>query len=263
MAHLAQQAVGDILDNYSDVIEGGTGWRGSGTSWRGVPGTFPNDDGLRYGSESPLTTDGAGDTTTLVYTSGTWAEDRWVKEDTPGFFAMATAGAAGSTDAARRITGWSLGDTEFTTDAFPVTPGSGATIAIFQGFKRMPNGIDIEADETGSHTGFDRFFSLSLLPAGRLGFYGNNTETIEGVLSVRLRILKYGREHDARASVLENLTIISSALTKSANPDHRDGTYTRALFPPASLPDIETNDDVKIIGTLNFPIIYRINRTFE
>lgn len=254
--HISSEAIGIIIDNYADVIEGGSAYAG-GTSYRGIPGTRSNDDGLRNGSDGSFTTSGAGSTTTLVYASGSWDSTRWVKENTPAFFAIHA-----SQNAARRITGWNNTTKQFTVDAFPAAPGNAASIIVRQGFKRLPNSIDIDDDDTGSPSGFDRFFSISLEPEKSLEWYGSGVETWLGKLTVKLRILKYGRAHDARKSAAENITIIASAMTIGASPNHRETTYTRALLRPESGPEIE-EDNLKYVASISFPIIYRIARTFD
>jgi hypothetical protein len=266
MAHLAQQAIGAILDNYADVIEGGNAYN-SGTSYKGIPGTQTSDDQIRNGSDGSFATSGAGDTTTLAYASGNWPQTRWLKSNSPGYFAYDTNGNASGE--ARRITDWDNTAKEFTTDAFSAAPGSGATISVYQGFKRIPNDIDILGDpeQSGFADGYDRYFDLSLRPTSTLDWYGNNTETWAGVLRLLLRFVKFAREHDHQARCAENLTIIASAMTIQAGPgtsiDHRDGTYTRALFAPEGEPEVIVDDDSKIVMQIEFPIHYRINRSFK
>lgn len=267
VAHLVQQAVGFIIDNYADVIEGGNSYRGSGTAHKGIPGTYSSDAGLRTGNDHTFTTSGAGTTTSLAFASGNWPQTRWVKSNTPGFFAYDSSGAASGE--ARRITNWDNTGKTFTTDAFSVAPGSGAVIKVYQGFKRIPNGIDILADAEGEAfgSGYDRSFDIALFPTTPLNLYGNNTQTWSGRLHLRLRLEKFARAHDHHERCAENLTIIASAMTIQAGPgtsiDHRDGTYTRAIFPPESGADVVIDDSNKIVLGVDFPIIYTVNRSMK
>jgi hypothetical protein len=261
MAHLTQQSIGAIIDNYADAIEGGNR-HNSGTSYRGIPGTFTNDERIRTGVDNTITADGAGDTTTIAVSTGDWPQGRWKKTNSPGFFLVCTSGADQAVSAGRRITDWDNTAKEFTTDAFPVAPGDTATFNVYQGFRRLPNNIDIDGELSNIPLGGDRFFDIALLPQERSDYLGNGVETWNGNLRVRLRLVNFSRLHDSRARVAENLTIIASALTRSALPDHRDGTYTRALLPPIEAPELIVDDDQKTVMALDMPIVYRVDRTF-
>lgn len=258
------QAIGDILSNYADVIEGGTTWRGSGTSWRGIPGTQSNDPELRNGSDSSITASSNGTTTTVVYASGDWEQDRWVKNDVPGFFLLCTSATNGTNvNAARRITAWDNTTKTFTTDAFPAATTSADEFTALQGFKRLPNNIDIDAEETEASHGFDRMFHISARAGTQTEWYGRGTATFQTVLELKLRFLKYGREHDAIASAFENLAIIRPILCRGANPDHRDGTYTRALIPTGEEAEIAIDDRDKIVVVDRYTLVYQIDLTFN
>lgn len=261
MAHLATSAIGDILDHYADVIEGGNAYA-SGSSFNGVPGLYSRDPGLLSGDDTPLTATAAGDTTTIVVAGKSWVSNRWVRADAPPFFLLCTSGAEGSTNKARRITGWDNATTSFTVDAFPVAPGDEAVFTVLEGFKRLPNTIDVNAGETESPQGYDRRVSLSLLPSERLDWFGNGTETWEGRLRVVLRLLKHARLHDWQASLAENLQILATALPLTREAEHRDATYVRALLAPDGEPDVVIDDQHKVVAALSFPIIYRVERGF-
>jgi len=129
---------------------------------------------------------------------------------------------------------------------------------VLQGFKRLPDNVppDVEGD------GWDRFFSLSLDRGERLEWFGNGIQTYKGTLELRLRIIKYGRHHDAVASALENLAIIDAVITRGADPDHRDGTYTQALIPEGA-PEIETEDQTKVVAVAKYGCVYRIGSEFK
>jgi hypothetical protein len=264
MSHVSSQGIGVILDSYADVIEGGSSWRGSGTSFRGIPGTQSNDAGLRLGTDTPLTATAASTTTAFTVAGGSWDSSRWVKHDTPGFFAVCTSATnAANVDAARRITGWDNTTKVFTVDALPAALALGDVFTIRQGFKRIPNGVDIEADDTRHEHGFDRFFHLSMMAGEQADWHGSGVATYKSTLEVRLRFLKYARIHDAVATALENLAIIRAVVTKGASPDHRDGTYTRALLPQGKSSDVVKDDKLKVVVLDRYDIFYRINTTFN
>jgi len=259
MTHASSQNPGAILDHYADVIEGGNAYA-SGTSYYGIPGRYSADWGLRTGADTPITADAAGDTTTIAYSSGDWDESRWVKERSPGFFLLCTSGDDAATNKARRITGWDNTAKEFTVDAFPAAPGDAAEFAVLQGFKRLPNGVDVFADETEVEGGYDRYFDLSLVPTQRLDWGGDGTATYQGLLAITLRLLKHGRLHDWRMSITDNVTLLGNILTSNGSgQDHRDGTYVRMLAPPETAPSIE-EDTTKIVAAMPLRIVYRVQR---
>ncbi len=265
MAHISSQAIGDILAHYSDVIEGGTTWRGSGTSFRGIPGTYSNDAGLRSNADASITsTAGNAATTTFAYSSGNWDSSRWVKVDSPGFFAVCTAATqATNVDAARRITGWNNTTKVFTVDAFPATTTAGDVFAIRQGFKRLPNGIDIEAGGAQFNSGFDRFFELRARTGEVMDWFGGGNVTYRTKLELRLRLLSYGRQHDMTATAFENLAIIRPIICRGQNPDHRETNYVRALVPIGDAAEVVVADQHKVIVKDEFELIYRVTSTFN
>ena len=259
-----QQALGDIANNYADVIEGGTTWRGSGTSYRGIPGRQSNDPGLRTGTDGSITQSaGTGTTTAVFYATGDWPNDRWVKTDTPGFFLLCTSATnADNVNAARRITTWNNTTKKFTVDALPSATTAGDVFTALHGFKRLPNQLDIEAADTEAADGYDRFFSIRIEPGQQLEYFGSGKATYKTELELRLRINKFGRHHDAAASALENLAIIRPIICKGASPDHRDGTYTMALIPTGNHAEKIKDDARKIVYKDSYTLIYRIDLTY-
>lgn len=256
MSHVSEQAVGFILDNYADVIEGGNAWRGSGTSYRGIPGTRSHE----VGDDTPITAPSGGTTTTVVAESTrSWEESRWVKTNAPGYFLVARSAALDIVDAARRITGWNDTTKVFTVDAFPAASSSGDVFDVRQGFKRMPDGVDI-LEMAGD--GFDRFFDLRVNSAGIYQeWYGAGLATYVATLELRLRMRKAARAHEAQASAFENLALIRPILCRG---DHRDGTYTQALLPTGGQPEIlNVSDASKVVVVDRYVLRYRINTTFR
>lgn len=262
MVHILDQNIGRIIAHYSDVIEGGNAYN-RGTVFRGIPGRGTADPDLRSGDDRTLTATAAGTTTSIVVGAGTWARERWVKEGTAGYFLWCRTGATLAIEQCRRITDWDLATKTFTVHAFDNAPGDAATFTVAQGFKRLPNTIDINAEETESIAGYDRFFSVDIEPTKQLEWYGNGTETWEGVLKVALRTLKLGRFHDHKKSAFTNIMYLAVVMTRGHDPDHRDGTYVRALFPPTGAPEVTADDQHKIVLTVNLPIVYRLERGFQ
>ena len=262
MTHLAQNAVGDILDHYADVIEGGNAYA-SGDSFLGIPGTYSRHPGILSGDDTPLTAAAAGTTTSIeVANTYSWPSNRWVRGNAPGFFLLCTSGEDRAVSEARRITAWDNTSKRFTVDAFTVAPGDGATFSVFEGFKRLPDTIDINAEGTDSALGYDRFFNLALTPQLPLDWYGNGTETWQGELAITLRHIKHARLHQWQAAVAQNLTIIASAMTLTGATEHRDSTHVRALLRPTDAAEVVLEDQHKIVSTLRLPIVYRIERGY-
>ena len=262
MTHVSANALGDILDHYADVIEGGNAFAG-GTEYLGIPGRYSRHPGLLSGDDTPLTAAAAG-TTTSIEVAGTysWPSNRWVRDYAPGFFLLCTSGATTAVDEARRITAWDNATKRFTTDAFPEAPGDGATFTVLEGFKRLPDTIDINAEGTESVAGYDRFYDLDLEPQAPRDWYGGGVETWDAILTVTLRLLKHRRQHDWPASAAENISILASAMTLAGTVEHRDPTYVRALLRPADAPERVLIDEHKVVVAIRFPLIYRIARGF-
>jgi len=258
VTHLAQNDIGGILDSFADVIEGGNSYRGSGSAFRGLPGAHSNDNGLAKDGDDSAVASGAGSTTTIVYASGAGASERWVKSNIPGFFAICNTQASGvrNKGAARRITGWNLGTKTWTVDAFPEATAQNDTFEIVQGFKRLPDGEDIEAEEIDS--GWDRFFSFEIDDAGvDAGLWGAGVATYTTELNLRLRILKHGRGQRAAQSAITNMSILRDGLTKPLN---RSG-LVRALLPIGGTSS--EKDTHKIVITQTYQLHYRIETTYK
>ena len=185
MASILTQAVGAILDNYADVIEGGNSYN-SGTSYKGIPGTQSHDRAID--EVGTVTASGNGTTTTITYANSLADTARYYRADGPPFFLRCTssagAGSADNADGARKVSNWSA--TTITTAAWPDGTLSGDAFVMMEGFKRAPDSFDIESD--GPDTGFDRFFHLRLVPGALLPWSGANTKTYRGILELRLRI---------------------------------------------------------------------------
>ena len=259
MGHISQEAIGGILDNYADAIEGGSAYRGSGTSYRGMPGSRSQDEGLKGGTDTPVTASNNGTTTTMLYAGGDWPSSRWVKADTPGFFLICTSGTAANVKAARRITGWDNTTKTFTADAFPDSTSNGDVFTIAQGFKRHPDITDIDSEESGAADSYDRVFSLTMTPGIRVPMYGAGLHTNRAAIEVRLRILKRGHSRQAKASILENAMLIREALS---NPIHR-GDFTQIVEAESSEPTIEIDDTLKFVMVDRLRIDYRVEASFN
>jgi hypothetical protein len=263
LSTVLNQAVGTIADNYSDVIEGGNTWRGSGTAYRGIPGNYSNDPQLRDGTDTPLTVIGTSVSTTTfdVANTYTWTSDRWVKTSAPSYWALCdTAGS--NYGQARKISGYNASTYVFTVgSAFDATPSTDDSMIILQGFKRLPDDVDIDHDDNETPGGFDRSFQIEILPGKPLEYSGRGVLTFETEMELRLRLAKYGRRHDWKAAALENLAILMAGIERGgrgSEQDHRDGTYTRALWAESS-PQILKDDKYKVLGLLRWTLIYRID----
>lgn len=258
MSTLLNQDLGAIADNYADVIEGGNTHRGSGTVYRGIPGIYPSDPDLRSGTDTPLTVVGSSVSTTTFDVAGTYTQARWVPEAGPAFWALCNT-AGSNYEQARKVTGFNATTSVFTVaPAFTAAPSANDSMIMLQGFKRLPNQVDIEAEETEHASGWDRFFSISVEPGERLEYFGRGVETYITTLTVTLRLSKAFREADARASAFSNIAAIRAGMTKGANPDHRDGTYTRALYHKANA-EVVKDDTNKVVIKQDFTLLYRIN----
>jgi len=267
MTTALSNALGAILDSYSDCIEGGSTWSGAATPFRGIPGRRSNDREIISGTDSPLSVV-AGVSTTVFSVAGTysWESPRWVKDNVPGYWMLCTtSGGAGlpNLDCARKIKGWDNTTKRFTVAAFPAIPTAADVFEVLQGFKRTPNGIDIEADHDGVTGGFDRFFSLSALPGKQLSWYGKGVATYETELHLKLRMSKAFRQHDSIASVLENLAIIRPILCRGSNPDHRDAVYTVALLSEDGAAEVTKDDRFKTVALDKYKLVYKCSSDFH
>jgi hypothetical protein len=260
MTSAIANAPGAIIDNYVDAIIGGNSARGSGTLYLGIPGRMSNDPALMGGEDTPLAV--AGNTTLSTTTfdvanSRSWTTLRWVK-DGPGYWAHCLTSGA-NFDQARKIIGWNNQTKVFTVaNGFSAIPSKDDSFEILQGFAHPPYGIDLEADYKTVTHGFDRFFSPEISVGKQIGYYGAGVATYQAELKIKLRIMKYAKSHRAEQSMFENLAIIRSAITSASIPDHRDGTYTRALLPTDGAVEILINDSEKIVAVDKYTIFYRL-----
>jgi hypothetical protein len=218
-------------------------------------------------ADSPLTVL-TGVSTTVFSIAGaySWENARWVKENTPSYWMhCTTSSGAGSPNlnCARKISAWDNTLKRFTVAAFPSTPTALDVMEVLQGFKRIPNGVDIESDNEGIQGGFDRFFSLSALPGKQLGYYGKGVATYETELQLKLRMSKAFRQHDSIASVLENLAIIRPILCRGSNPDHRDATYTIALLSQDGSAEVIKDDKYKTVALDRYKLLYKCSSDFH
>jgi hypothetical protein len=262
MTHASSQDVGAILDHYADVIEGGNAYNG-GTAYYGIPGRYSNTQWLRDGTYSTLTSGGNGTTTTIVMANTTvHPANRWVRDKLPSYYALCTSATnAANTNKARRITAWTANTYTFTVQAFDAATQEADEFDVLEGFKRVPNGLDINDADEGQAAGYDRFFDLELMPIRALGWYGAGQQTWEGTLTVVLRLLKHARVRDWRRSFVENLTIIGNVMSSNqSGQEHRDSTYVRTLEPPQGAPEVRVNDRAKIVAALDLRIRYRVQR---
>ena len=256
MSTVLNQSLGDVLDNYADVIEGGNTHRGAGTAYRGIPGMYPSDEGLRFGGDTPLDVVGTSVSTTTfdVASIYDWTTSRWVKEASPGFWALDAADT--NAGQARKITGWNNATNVFTVaPAFTNTPAASDEMTILQGFKRIPNFVDIEAEDGGFESGYDRHFHLTALPGETEPYSGRGVRTRRTLLRLRLRMQKYGREHDTTASAFENVALLAAALELGASPNPRDATHTRALWAHEAA-EVVAEDKHKLVVTQQFQLTY-------
>jgi len=255
-----------ILDHYADVIEGGNAYAG-GSSYDGIPGPHSNDRHLRSGDDTPLTVAGGVALSTTTFDAAaakSWHPDRWVTDNGPAFWALCTtSGEAGSPNLhrARKITGYNDTTKVFTTgSAFPSTPIATDVMTILQGYKRLPNGADIEDEEVEVEDGFDRSFHLSAAPGMITDHHGDHLVTYLTELKLRIRLQKFGRLHDWTAAALACLSTMRPAITKAS---HYDGTYVRALIAKGDQQaEVLKDDQFKIVVEDSYTLIYRIDGTY-
>lgn len=251
------QTVGDILENYADVIEGGNSYRGSGSAYVGIPGTDSVADELPL----EITASDNGTTTTVIDDTQAWVDsDRWSRPDmAPYFLACSSATNAQNVGVARKISAWDLSSTTFTTAAFPAATTASDVFDILEGFRRIRDGIDIEGEEDKNiPEGFDRNFQLDFEPGEPDTVFGRKVERFRGQLVLRVRFLKRHRIHTARQRAFSNIARLRTIITK---PEHL-GTYVRAVYNEGS-PEILINDSKKIVVEERFAMIYAINTEFE
>lgn len=253
--NLAREDIGTILDHFSDVIEGGNAYN-AGTAFNGIAGLYSNDEKTRSGLS--ITASSAGSTTTVPYASGAYAADEWGKSNTPGFFAISTSGD--NDGYGRPITTWNN-----TTKIFTVSPPftyavpSGGTFTFQQGFKRFPEGLDFDADGHEAASGYDRMFAWEVAGEGEeVPFYGSGVANLKMLITLQLRLLKYGREGvRIRKSAITNMAILRRGLVAPGN--RGDGVYVRMILPSGGS-SIE-NHTHRIVIKQTFEIIYRVDTT--
>lgn len=281
MGSFAVEYVRGILDGYADLIEGGTAYQDTSVptadqlTQLGVPGTGSHalfaSDGLTVGGsgqELPFwkleASASSANATQVTFGSGTWAAQRWEKTDTPPFFLICTTATnAANLNRARKITGWNNTSKVFTVKAFDANITSGDVFVVAQGFKRAPDNFDINSSETGTHDGFDRFFVLSALGGRRLDWNGNGFHTLETEMLLRLRILKRGKARSAIASAFENSMILRSAITRgNINATNARPKFVQMVDPMSGQPEIETEDEAKIVLLDRFRLVYRVDSTY-
>lgn len=260
---LLTEAIGSILDNFSDAVEGGNAYRSSGDKYWGIPSLRSHDDRLFTGKTSTF-----GTKTTVAIPTVTAADGaRLVREDAAPFFLLCTAQASGTgnTGAARKITTHTVATFVVETD-FAETVANGDTFSALEGFKRMQDITDHEAEDTAEVGGHDRAFSFDMHPGRQLDRGGDGTETWESELRMKLRILKKGREQTARKSALENAQNIASILTgvtaRGEGALDLRGDYTESLTAMDREPTIE-QDSTKVVATVRFKITYRFDAVYR
>lgn len=253
----SDQEVGDILAHFADVIEGGNAYRGGGTACNGIPGTDAVGDELPMA----ITATANGTTTTVTDSSRTWVDsDRWSKTDMlPHYLVCSSATNTANVGVGRKISAWTLATKKFTTAAFPSATTLGDTFDIRQGFRRIRDGVDIEADDESVPDGYDRVFQLDVGPGRFEPVHGRGVDRFRGELVLRLRLLKRHRLHTSRARALSNIARLRTLVPR---PEHLDGTYVRALW-SEDPPVFVTDDPKKLVVEVRFVMIYAINANME
>jgi hypothetical protein len=259
MTTLLTEVIGAILDNYGDVVEGGNAYRGSGTAYKGIPGTHSWHDWVKdNGTGLAVTT--AAPSTTSIKLAGVPAANAatMIRTSAPPFFILTTIAAAGGvTGAARKIASHD-GTSTFVTAAFPGNVANGDTVSILEGFKRCPDGIDLEGDgDTEAKDGFDRLFRLTMLPGERMAWTGNGSAMYRTTLNLDLRILRRSRQHQCAESALQNVQRVAEALCRG---EHR-GSYTQSLLQAG--PPVLLKDDInKAVVRLPLNLVYQLVTSF-
>jgi len=250
MSHISKQAIGSILDHIAAVIEG--------DGQRGIPGTYSADELLRASGGVTFAATGVTGATTIELDSATYAADRWTSTDGPGFWLVCTSAAdQANVDAARKISAWDQATTTFTVAAFPANLSIADEFEILQGFKQLPNGIDIEGH---LESGFDRSFRLEAEPGTVQPYYGMNTRTYLTQVTLRLRLLKHGRDRDIRRAAFENARCLVDAVTLRQN---YEDIYTRSMDAVGSEVTLATDDDDKVVVEVSFQLQYRVQTNFK
>jgi hypothetical protein len=178
-----------------------------------------------------------------------------VSDNAPPFFVVDPDGEC------RKITGFNTSTLVFTiAPALSSAPSAADEMAVYQGFKRLPNLNDIESDdEAGNDQGWDRYFHLMPDPAPAMSWYGDGYHLFKTELQLRIRMEKHGRLHDWTAAALTNLSIMRAVLPRqSLYPSN-----VKALFASAEqAPEIVKDDDHKIVIMDPYTLIYRVDGTY-
>lgn len=242
MTALVLTDLSDVLDNYADVIEGST-------SYLGIPGAHSSDEGLLRDGDDEITLTAGSTTTSIAYSSGDWTNDRWVKDETPGFWLVIG-------DEHRKITAWNNTTKKFTVaSAFTAAPASGTTAYIRQGFARMPDAADILDAEAG----WDRFFDIRVVGIGEdSGFAGSGIASRRAKMQLLLRTLTYGKPRTAAYAVTSNLAILTEALMLGK---HR-AAPVRALLASGAGEIIKTTPKVTV-AQQTFDVVYWVDCTHK
>jgi hypothetical protein len=246
---LVSQGLEGIFDTLADAIEGGTTWRGSGTAFKGIPGKYSND--LRLADDSPLTVSAAVSASAFKVAT-LWRSDRWVTLNGAAYWVLDHHAEH------RKVTAYNATTGQFTVGtAFSNAPQVADTLTVLQGFKRLPNGIDIETAE-GAAEGFDRSFHLEADAGKRTEWSGSGDWLLETVLRLRVRFLKFGRLHDWVASAMTNMAILRAGLARTI---HYETTYMRALIPDGTVRVVH-DDNNKLVTEDAFRLFYRLDTSF-
>jgi len=255
---LLTEIIGSILDNYADAIEGGNTHRGSGTAYKGIPGTHSWHDWVKDHGTGLTVDAGVSSTTTIKLTGVPAAQAATMVHDaSPGFWLLATTAATvGVAGSARKIA--SHAGVTFTTAAFPGLVKAADVVSIVEGFRRVPDSFDLEADGAEEIAGgFDRFFRLTMLSGERMAWTGNGSAMYHTTLNLDLRILRRARQHQCAETALENVGRIAEALCRG---EHR-GNYTQKIV-QAGPPVIMKNDPIKVVVRSPFNLVYQLNTSF-
>jgi hypothetical protein len=252
-------ATGGILDNYADAIEGGNSYRGSGTAYKGIAGSSSLHD---LAGTSIVCTSGAASKTTFVSTTIADAiAEQLVRTDTPPMFLLCASqdSGTGNTGGARKIASFTA-----STDTYAVAPAFAENIqtndafTVREGFRRLPDNVDIEDEDTGIAAGWDRAFSLHMTPGLRQGWFGNSVYQFRSQLEIRVRFLKAHRQQNAIAAALENIGLFRVILPRS---DLRS-SGVQELSPFEAEPEILTDDAYKIVVADRYDLTYRVEAAY-
>lgn len=254
MGFLIDQNVGNVLDHYADVIEGGSAY--SGTDRNGIPGLYSHH---RYGGQS-VTVDSSASVKFVTLDSGESLDaDILVRsEGAPFFLRSSGSNEPLNNGISRKIAAYNDTTKVMQIAAFPAIPSASDGFTLYEGFKRAPDTIDIEADSGVAGT-MDRFFRLDVEDEGEdIGIYGKNSATYRARLRLRVRFTKDGRDRNIRKKAWTNMVILRRGMLQSGQGD---STYVRALLPTGSTRISE--DSQKLVASLDFDLIYRLDTSMD